>query len=144
MSFKFYARISNSALQQGYALDEPSFEATQVIYPNDVFIETDRLCAPDTDYFNNGLIIKKPEKPSSSCFWNDATFTWVENIQLKEVEVKGYRNVLLNGSDWTQIPNGPLTEQQQQEWAVYRQELRDIASQSGYPFNVIWPTPPQG
>ena len=54
------------------------------------------------------------------------------------------RNVLLYASDWTQIPNNPLTAEQQQAWAVYRQELRDITSQSGYPFNVIWPTPPQG
>jgi two-component sensor histidine kinase len=35
------------------------------------------------------------------------------------------------------------TEQKQQEWAVYRQNLRDITSQSGYPFNVIWPTKPE-
>ena len=54
------------------------------------------------------------------------------------------RDKLLYASDWTQIPNNPLTVEQQQAWAVYRQELRDITTQSGYPFNVIWPTPPQG
>jgi hypothetical protein len=60
------------------------------------------------------------------------------------LNTKNTRNNLLQQSDWTQIPNGPLTAEQQQAWAVYRQELRDITSQSGYPFNVIWPTPPQG
>ena len=54
------------------------------------------------------------------------------------------RDKLLYASDWTQIPNNPLTTEQQQAWAIYRQELRDITTQSGYPFNVIWPTPPQG
>ena len=54
------------------------------------------------------------------------------------------RNDLLYASDWTQIPNNPLTTEQQAAWATYRQELRDISKQSGYPFNVIWPTPPQG
>lgn len=54
------------------------------------------------------------------------------------------RNTRLYDSDWTQIPNNPLTSEQQQAWAVYRQELRDITMQPGYPFNVVWPTPPQG
>lgn len=53
------------------------------------------------------------------------------------------RNVLLYESDWTQIPNNPLTQEQQTAWAVYRQELRDISQQEGYPYNVVWPTPPQ-
>jgi hypothetical protein len=52
------------------------------------------------------------------------------------------RNQLLSASDWTQIPGNPLTTEQQTAWATYRQELRDITAQSGYPFNVIWPTPP--
>lgn len=55
---------------------------------------------------------------------------------------KNKRNVLLQESDWTQLPNGPLTAEVQQEWAVYRQALRNITTQSGYPFDVIWPTPP--
>jgi hypothetical protein len=52
------------------------------------------------------------------------------------------RQKLLYASDWTQIPNGPLTTAQQAAWATYRQELRDIPQQSGYPYNVIFPTPP--
>ena len=29
-------------------------------------------------------------------------------------------------SDWTQIPNNPLTPEYSAEWAIYRQELRDF------------------
>jgi hypothetical protein len=57
-------------------------------------------------------------------------------------EVKVKRDALLYASDWTQIPNNPLTAEQQQLWVVYRQELRDVTTQSGYPFNVVWPTAP--
>jgi hypothetical protein len=32
----------------------------------------------------------------------------------------------LNESDWTQIPNNPLTVEYSAEWAVYRQQLRDF------------------
>ena len=34
----------------------------------------------------------------------------------------------LANSDWTQIPNNPLTPEYSAEWAVYRQELRDFMS----------------
>jgi hypothetical protein len=29
------------------------------------------------------------------------------------------------------------------QWQTYRQALRDVPTQSGYPVNVVWPTPPQ-
>ena len=32
----------------------------------------------------------------------------------------------LSNSDWTQIPNNPLTPEYSAEWANYRQELRDF------------------
>jgi hypothetical protein len=59
----------------------------------------------------------------------------------KPIKVK--RDELLYASDWTQIPNNPLTTQAQEAWAVYRQALRDITAQSGYPFNVTFPTIPK-
>jgi hypothetical protein len=68
----------------------------------------------------------------------------VQDQPAQESVVKAQRNQLLQQSDWTQIPNGPLTVEQQQAWSDYRQQLRDITSQPGYPFNVVWPTPPQG
>jgi hypothetical protein len=57
-------------------------------------------------------------------------------------KVKTKRDVLLQATDWTQIPNNPLTPEVQQQFVVYRQELRDITLQSGYPFNVVWPIKP--
>lgn len=90
------------------------------------------------------------QSPGDWYSFNINTKTWVDT----ETQQQKYNNAaqiaiskrdkLLYTSDWTQIPNNPLTTEQQQAWAVYRQELRDITSQSGYPFNVIWPTPPQG
>ena len=33
---------------------------------------------------------------------------------------------MLKGSDWTQMPDSPLSDSKKAEWATYRQELRDI------------------
>jgi hypothetical protein len=45
------------------------------------------------------------------------------------LEIKDERRALLNGSDWTQTLDAPLTPEQQQAWKVWRQALRDLPSQ---------------
>ena len=52
------------------------------------------------------------------------------------------RQPLLRQSDWTQGPDAPLTAEQKAAWATYRQALRDVTAQAGFPLNVIWPTKP--
>ena len=38
---------------------------------------------------------------------------------------------------------GDLTADQRQSWVDYRRALLDVPQQSGFPTNVIWPTPPE-
>jgi hypothetical protein len=52
--------------------------------------------------------------------------------------VRQDRNFRLSKSDWTQLPDSPLNEQQKNLAAAYRQQLRDITEQSD-PFNIVWP-----
>lgn len=60
--------------------------------------------------------------------------------QRKALEVRSDRARRLAASDWTQLPDVPLTTKT--EWAAYRQALRDVTGQVGFPFDVVWPTPP--
>lgn len=53
--------------------------------------------------------------------------------------IRSQRNTLLQQSDWTQIADAPVDTQ---AWATYRQALRDITEQSGFPDNVQWPDTP--
>jgi hypothetical protein len=50
------------------------------------------------------------------------------------------RNNLLAQSDWTQLPDVP--DSLKQVWATYRQALRDVTLQAGFPTDVVWPTQP--
>lgn len=52
------------------------------------------------------------------------------------------RDSLLAKCDWTQIADVPLTEEQKTAWKAYRQALRDVTSQPGFPWRVDWPTAP--
>jgi hypothetical protein len=57
-----------------------------------------------------------------------------------ELEVRHKRNGLLSQSDWSQLPDVP--EAIIGPWAIYRQALRDVPQQQGFPFNVEWPQTP--
>lgn len=54
-------------------------------------------------------------------------------------EARAKRNTLLAASDWTQVADAPVD---QAAWATYRQELRDITSQEGFPEAITWPVAP--
>jgi hypothetical protein len=43
------------------------------------------------------------------------------------------RDVLLKESDWTQMPDCPLSEEIRNDWRIWRQAMRDITSTVSYP-----------
>jgi len=51
--------------------------------------------------------------------------------------VRAERDLLLQQSDWSQLPDVPQAVKD--KWAVYRQKLRDLPLQKGFPIQVIWP-----
>ena len=59
-------------------------------------------------------------------------------VNPKAARLRHKRNHLLAKSDWTQMPDvdaGP-------GWLDYRQALRDVPQQEGFPESVVWPEPP--
>ena len=56
------------------------------------------------------------------------------------VEARDKRNGLLAATDWTAMADAPT---QATAMTTYRQALRDITSQSGWPTTITWPTKPQ-
>ena len=57
--------------------------------------------------------------------------------------LRAERDRRLAATDWTQLPDVPLTQQQREAWQAYRQALRDVPQQPGAPYDVIWPEPPE-
>lgn len=54
---------------------------------------------------------------------------------------KQERTALLKESDWTTSTDSPLTDEQKAEAVTYRQALRDLPAQNGFP-NIAFPTKP--
>lgn len=63
-------------------------------------------------------------------------------LAIRKANINAKRATLYVRSDWTQSPLAELTEEQQSAWNAYRQALRDIPTQEGYPDNVVWPQAP--
>lgn len=61
----------------------------------------------------------------------------VDADQAKAVRID--RNNRLADCDWTQLADAPVDSL---AWANYRQALRDITTQAGFPHNIVWPTQP--
>lgn len=61
----------------------------------------------------------------------------------KDVEqaksVREQRSTKLAESDWTQVADAPVDKA---VWATYRQALRDITAQEGFPWTITWPDAP--
>lgn len=58
----------------------------------------------------------------------------------KSAQARSERDRLLSASDWTQVADAPVD---QAAWAAYRQSLRDVPQQAGFPSNVTWPSKPE-
>ena len=56
----------------------------------------------------------------------------------KGKEVRSQRDKLIADTDWMALSDNTLTA----EWATYRQALRDVTSQEGFPHSVEWPEKP--
>lgn len=91
----------------------------------------------------------KPGRPSPTHDFDYTSKSWVENLEKYNQNtlslMRQQRTELLFDSDWTQVPDAPLTDEQRAAWREYRQQLRDITDE--YPdatdINTVqWPTPP--
>jgi len=52
---------------------------------------------------------------------------------------RNQRDTLLTQTDWTQVADAPVDKA---AWAAYRQALRDVPQQIGFPTTITWPVKP--
>jgi len=93
-----------------------------------------------THYVKRGEAVELPPKLANEPYFDYLVERWVDVVGVDPRSVLERRNKLLEESDWTQLPDVPLETKAQ--WAVYRQALRDVTVQLGYPTHVVWPQKP--
>lgn len=103
-------------------------------------------------YIENGKPVSLPDKPSDTHVFDYNSKIWVDSLTENEKKVAAMskvrvlRNKKIQTSDWTQMPDSPLTEAQRAEWAAYRQALRDVPQNNANATSldeVQWPLKPE-
>ena len=92
---------------------------------------------------NSNIPVTMPNSPGDNYIFNYTSKSWELDLVQADLAAKYKRDQLLLESDWTdtvsaQIRLGALYD----TWQIYRQALRDITNQAGYPANILWPTKP--
>jgi hypothetical protein len=108
--------------------------------PGERFLLSDEYRSCDNKYVDNGQLCDMTPCPSSAHDFDWTRKTWKLNAARSAQQARERRNALLAACDWTQLPDVDLKTKT--AWATYRQALRDVTEQPGFPTTVQWPTPP--
>lgn len=71
---------------------------------------------------------------------NDEKKAEMDAVQANAIRTD--RNQRLAACDWTQLADSPLNAEAKAAWAFYRENLRMVPDQPGFPWNVQWPPQP--
>lgn len=94
-----------------------------------------RIPAPQIDY-NTHTHVQETSLVDGE--WTQAWAVVELPLDQAETNIRAHRERLLQETDWMALIDNTLTS----DWATYRQTLRDISSQEGFPYSIVWPDKP--
>ncbi len=98
-----------------------------------------------THYYNGTAFIEKAESPSIFHVYNWTTHAWDWSSADFWQKVRADRDLKLSLSDWTQLPDSPITSEKRAEWVTYRAALRNVPANNSSVTeldNITWPNEP--
>ena len=66
-----------------------------------------------------------------------------DRVPLQAIAARAQRDQLLASTDWAVLPDSPLDGTSQTALKAYRQALRDVPQQEGFPNSISWPNMPE-
>lgn len=86
--------------------------------------------------------VELPEEDTAQVGWVFDGTTWIEpTVSIDDLRVE--RDALLSSSDFTQLADSPLTDEQKNAWVTYRQQLRDLPGSYVPVTEPEWPIQPE-
>jgi hypothetical protein len=76
--------------------------------------------------------------PAKTAQENETEYRSIKDAEQAK-SVRATRDEKLKETDWTQVADAPVDKT---AWATYRQALRDLTKQTGFPWEINWPTNP--
>ena len=89
---------------------------------------------------STGKIVQIPYTTEEQSEYDTKKAAWDAGANdRKAAQVRAERNAKLAATDWTQITDSTADKA---AWATYRQALRDVTAQAGFPWTITWPDAP--
>ena len=85
----------------------------------------------------NGVLTELTEAENVALDVRNAAWAIEESNRVAS-DIRNHRNIVLAETDWMALSDTTMSP----AWASYRQALRDITEQAGFPYSVVWPTKP--
>jgi hypothetical protein len=79
------------------------------------------------------------DQPAQTAAEQETAYKAIKDAEQAK-SVRTSRTQLLKDCDWTQIADSTADKT---VWATYRQALRDVPTQAGFPWTIVWPTQPE-
>lgn len=150
-----YIKVNNGIIEKyPYSIGELRKDNPQTSFPKNPTLTlleewgvfpVQPVNSPSVDYTKN-------VRESTPVYNNGWTQVWeiidatadeiAERVSGKSIEVRYERDRLLAETDWVVVKSLESGFQIPTEWQTYRQGLRDIPEQNGFPFSVMFPTKP--
>ena len=128
--------FSETIYQSAESLSDEQRQALSVYFITDA----DRPTLTSTQKFDNPVFtIQGSNVVRSYPVINKTAEEIQQTTNNKSSDVRSQRNEKLKDSDWTQVADAPVDKA---VWATYRQALRDVTTQTGFPWTITWPTQP--
>jgi len=149
-----FVKITNGQAQANYTIGDLRKDHPNVSFPRnisdevlaayDVFRVTE-LPAPEYNSRTHRLVTQAPALVNGTWIVTRVAVAkdqaQIDNETAQAAaSVRAERDSKLANSDWTQVADAPVD---QTAWANYRQSLRDVPAQAGFPWDVNWPSKPE-
>lgn len=97
-----------------------------------------------THYILGRQAIRIPDQPGPEYTFDYSLRMWIDSRTDEQLAMmaRAMRDTRLSASDWVMMPDVVMSEEKKLLWVEYRQALRDITNQPGFPRNIAWPTKP--
>lgn len=138
-------------LASAYSIDQFRVDNPQISFPSE--IPNDILSQYSVyPYYIGEVLNYNPDTEVllEGAFEKDVNDLWhkpylVKRLSLEDASnnIRTRRNSLLSDSDWLVIKYMEIANTIPEVWSVYRQGLRDITSQTGFPYDISWPIKPE-
>lgn len=96
--------------------------------------KTEKLVSSEPELIEPWVYTVKVEAKSQEEISNE--------LESHKKEIKKQRNILLAETDWVYLPDVNISNEEKNSWVEYRKTVREIASNTSYIEDLVWPSKP--